>query len=224
MLTVSTSGRMKDVRPARTQRASYHHGDLANALTDAATQLARDGGPEAVVLREAARKVGVSATAAYRHFAAHGDLIHAVKERAQESLVASMRAELARGDPGNAPKAQALRRLRAIGVGYLRFALTEPGLFRTAFCRSDKGFEADASAMATSPAFQLLSDSLDALVTVGLLPIERRPYAEIFAWSCTHGLAMLLLDGPLKNLPAGERENAIGRCLDGVIYGLVSEA
>ena len=64
----------------------YHHGDLANALTAAATELARDGGPEAVVLREAARKVGVSATAAYRHFAGHGDLIHAVKELAQERL------------------------------------------------------------------------------------------------------------------------------------------
>jgi AcrR family transcriptional regulator len=212
---------MKDVPPAKMPRGTYHHGDLANALTVAATQLARDGGPEAVVLREAARTVGVSATAAYRHFAGHGDLIHAVKERAQEALAASMRTELAGGGPSSQPGAEALRRLRAIGVGYLRFALSEPGLFRTAFCRADRGFDDQAAGMAASPAFQLLSEALDALVDVGLLAQERRAYAEIFAWSCTHGLAMLLIDGPLSGLPDVERDHAIQRCLDGVLLGLV---
>jgi AcrR family transcriptional regulator len=212
---------MEHVRPAKTPRGTYHHGDLANALTAAATQLARDGGPEAVVLREAARTVGVSATAAYRHFAGHGDLIHAVKEHAQEALAASMRTELAAGEPSAEPEAEALRRLYAVGLGYLRFALGEPGLFRTAFCRADKGYEDQAAGMAASPAFQLLSEALDELVHVGLLPTNRRAYAEIYAWSCTHGLAMLLLDGPLSNLPDAERQIAIERCLDGVLYGLI---
>jgi AcrR family transcriptional regulator len=208
-------------------RDSYHHGDLANALTVAATQLARDGGPEAVVLREAARKVGVSATAAYRHFAGHGDLIHAVKELAQESLAASMRAELAKTEPDPTPAGEALRRLRALGVGYLRFALTEPGLFLTAFCRSDKDFSDRAFAaqegagMAASPAFQMLAGTLDALVAEGLLEADRRPYAEVFAWSATHGLAMLLLDGPLSALPEDGREQAIDRVIEGVVEGLV---
>src|SRR5215470_9335294 len=201
MLTVSTSGKMRDVPPAKTVRGTYHHGDLANALTVAATQLAREGGPEAVVLREAARTVGVSATAAYRHFAGHGDLIHAVKESAQESLAASMRAELTAGEPSDDPATEALRRLYGIGVGYLRFALREPGLFRTAFCRADKGFEDQAAEMSASPAFQLLSEPLDALMDAGLLQPQRRPYAEIFAWSCVHGLATLMVDGPLSNLP-----------------------
>jgi AcrR family transcriptional regulator len=212
---------MEHVRPAKTPRGTYHHGDLANALTAAATQLARDGGPEAVILREAARTVGVSATAAYRHFAGHGDLIHAVKEHAQEDLAASMRTELAAGEPCAEPAAEALRRLHAVGLGYLRFALSEPGLFRTAFCRADKGYEDQAAGMAASPAFQLLSEALDELVHVGLLPASRRAYAEIYAWSCTHGLAMLLLDGPLSNLPDPERQVAIERCLDGVLYGLI---
>jgi AcrR family transcriptional regulator len=215
-------GRMNDNRPTRTPRGTYHHGDLANALTAAATKLARDGGPEAVVLREAARTVGVSATAAYRHFAGHGDLMYAVKESAQEALAASMRAELAAGQKSRKPAAEALRQFRAIGVGYLRFALAEPGLFRTAFCRADKGFEDQAAGMAASPAFQLLAETLDTLVTVGLLPAQRRPYAEIFAWSCTHGLAMLLIDGPLNGLPDTERERAIQSCLDGVVHGLVT--
>jgi AcrR family transcriptional regulator len=213
---------MGDVAPAKTVRGTYHHGDLANALTVAATQLARDGGPEAVVLREAARAVGVSATAAYRHFAGHGDLIHAVKENAQEALAASMRAELTAGEPSGDPATEALRRLYGIGVGYLRFALREPGLFRTAFCRADKGFEDQAAEMSASPAYQLLSETLDALLAAGLLAPQRRPYAEIFAWSCTHGLATLMVDGPLSNLPDAERDIAIQRCLDGVLHGLVS--
>src|SRR5215475_7023933 len=112
MLTVSTSGRMNFVRAGKTPRTSYHHGDLANALTSAATQMARDGGPEAVVLREAARKVGVSATAAYRHFSGHGDLVHAVKEHCDETLAASMRSAIESGDPLPDPGEEAIRRLR----------------------------------------------------------------------------------------------------------------
>jgi len=206
------------------KRPSYHHGDLANALTVAATELARDGGPEAVVLREAARKVGVSATAAYRHFAGHGDLVHAVKEYAQQRLTASMEAELAKSVPVADGAGEALRRIRAIGFGYLRFALAEPGLFRTAFCRSDKSAEEQAAGMVASPAFRMLSDALDALLAVGLLPPERRPFAEVYAWSATHGLAMLLLDGPLSQLPEADREQAIARVIDGVIDGLVFTA
>src|SRR5262245_63287958 len=122
----------------RTPPGRYHHGDLANALTAAATQMARDGGPEAVVLREAARKVGVSATAAYRHFTGHGELIHAVKECAQDDLADAMRAELAADTALADPKAEVVRRLRAIGTGYLHFAMAEPGLFRTSFTRFDK--------------------------------------------------------------------------------------
>ena len=210
------------------KRPSYHHGDLANALTLAATELARDGGPEAVVLREAARKVGVSATAAYRHFAGHGDLVHAVKEHAQQRLTASMEAELAKSEPRPDARGEALRRIRAIGYGYLRFALAEPGLFRTAFCRSDKDYtgqtaQEQAAGMAASPAFQMLSESLDSLVAVELLAPERRPFAEVYAWSATHGLAMLLLDGPLNQISEGDREQAIARVIDGVIDGLVRQ-
>jgi AcrR family transcriptional regulator len=213
---------MNSVQPV-TPRGTYHHGDLANALTVAATQLAREGGPEAVVLREAARSVGVSATAAYRHFAGHGDLIHAVKEQAQAALADRMRAELTAGEPETDPARDALRRLFAIGIGYLGFALDEPGLFRTAFCRGDRGYEGPLVGMPESPAYQLLAETLDALVATGEMPAQRRPYAEIFAWSCTHGLAMLMLDGPLSQLPEAERQQAITHTLDGVVHGLAGD-
>jgi AcrR family transcriptional regulator len=202
------------------KRPSYHHGDLANALTTAAIDLAREGGPEAVVLREAARQVGVSATAAYRHFAGHGDLVHAVKERAAEQLAASMATELAATAPASDAQAEAIRRLWALGRGYLRFALTERGLFRTAFCRPDRVAAEAELDMALVPPYQMLIQSIDELVTVGLMSPARRPLAEVFAWSAVHGLAILLLDGPLATCTPEEQEQAIARVLDGVAVGL----
>src|SRR6187431_3001491 len=73
-----------------TERAPYHHGDLRNALVGQATDLARSGGPDAVVLREAARRVGVSPSAAYRHFPSLEALMAAVSSRAREALGTAM--------------------------------------------------------------------------------------------------------------------------------------
>ncbi|HEY7223832.1 MAG TPA: WHG domain-containing protein [Micromonosporaceae bacterium] len=210
-------------------RPSYHHGDLANALTAAATQLARDGGPDAVVLREAARKVGVSATAAYRHFASHGELIHAVKHVAADRLAERMKIELARTQPLPDPGPEAVRRLRALGNGYLRFAVDEPGLFRTAFCNPAAAQVATVEIMSVEHAldmalvdpFRMLMETVEELARTGMLAPERRPWAEIFAWSAVHGLAMLLLDGPLQACSPDEREQVIARVLDGVADGLV---
>jgi AcrR family transcriptional regulator len=202
-----------------TQRDRYHHGDLANALTDAATDLARRGGPEAVVLREAARQVGVSATAAYRHFAGHPDLIHAVKERAQAALTDRMQAEVAASAAVPDPGEDALRRLRAIGIAYVRFALAEPGLFRTAFCRAD-GPQVQQMELANFRAYQLLSEVIDQLAAAGLVDPARRPYAETAAWSGMHGLALLLLDGPLARLTGADRDVVIAGTADVLIAGL----
>jgi len=210
------------------KRPSYHHGDLANALTEAATKLAREGGPDAVVLRAAARQVGVSATAAYRHFAGHSDLMHVVKQHATDLLTTSMSTELAKS-PEPDPRAEALRRLRALGLGYVRFALGEPGLFRTAFCRDAAPTPTSAATTPDEPAdlsliapYQMLVESIDALVAVGLMPPDRRQWAETFAWSTVHGLAMLLLDGPLRQCPTAEQEQIIDRVLAGIALGLTS--
>lgn len=165
--------------------------------------LAREGGPDAVVLREATRRVGVSANAAYRHFADRDALLGEVVSRAQGRAADVISAAMDAVPDDLEPGARARARFRAVGVGYLRFAMSEPGLFRTAFAvpvdLSRSGLQDAAGASGRTP-FQLLSDSLDDMVDVGVLPAGERPGAELLAWSAVHGMAMLALDGPLRGL------------------------
>src|ERR1700744_1570659 len=98
-------------------RKTFRHGDLRRALLEAGTALARDGGPSAVVLREATRRAGVSPNAAYRHFSSHGDLLHAVRAAALSSLALAIEAEIAKVQRRKVPPAEAARAtLRAVGT------------------------------------------------------------------------------------------------------------
>jgi AcrR family transcriptional regulator len=181
-------------------------GQVRRGLIAAGVALARAGGPEAVVLREAARRVGVAPNAAYRHFADRDALLTAVCLEAMRELVRRMEGEVSRVAPGYGTPEGAMGRLRALGVAYLEFALTEPGLFATAFAvprhLEFATGEAAAGAGERTP-FQLLGAALDELVAAGVLPPERRPQAEYAIWSSVHGLAMLLSQGPLRQLPPG---------------------
>ncbi|GAB2817710.1 TetR/AcrR family transcriptional regulator [Streptomyces daliensis] len=223
-------------------KAGYHHGDLRNALTEAATALAREGGPEAVVLRAAARRVGVSPTAAYRHFAGQAELLHAVKERGQWRLAEFMAQSM--GEPeggggdggGGAPDApdpaEVVRRVRVMGHGYVAFARAEPGLFRAAFCHEPLTGESGPTATGLPDfasgegwefsSFGLLVQAMDDLVACGLMPAHRRPGAEITAWGMTHGLAMLFLDGPLSELAPEQIDGVVEHALSVTIAGLTA--
>lgn len=202
-------------------RETYHHGDLRNALVRAAADLAEAGGPDAVTVRAAARAVGVTPTAAYRHFAGHADLLEAAKHEALDRMVA-MTLEVLGEPPADAdPVEAALHRMRAGGRGYVGFALAQPGLFRTAFCRSEHEDLADAGErLAEAPPHAFLSAALDELVRVGWLDPALRPNAETPAWAAVHGLSLLLLDGPYRALDDEQREELIEATLGMVLRGL----
>jgi AcrR family transcriptional regulator len=126
-----------------------------------------------------------------------------VSRHARSELAAEMRRRVARA---RGPR----QRLRAIGTAYIDFALTEPGLFRTAFtshpatspvAEQDRA-DAEPPGGGADP-FEILGDVLDQCQAAGLLNPHRRPGAEIAAWSAVHGLANLLLDGPLPRTAAG---------------------
>ena len=218
VMAQSTDGHGR--RHGRLRRASYHHGDLPNALADAATDMARAGGPDAVVLRAAARAAGVSAAAAYRHFADHDELLAVVRRRALDALEAAMRQSLDSVTPLPDSAQESVQRLRALGLAYIRFALTDPGLFRTAFCRPNKPRPDAAHPTAANGPYALLSGVLDELVEHGVLDPGRRAGAEIPAWASVHGLATLLLDGPLALISAEERAEAIERTSDFMLNGI----
>ncbi|MFG2291157.1 TetR/AcrR family transcriptional regulator [Streptomyces sp. NPDC048595] len=205
------------------RRDTYRHGDLRNTLIKAGLDLARAGGPQAVVLRAATRQAGVVPNAAYRHFADRGALLHAVSQAAMAQVARTMEAEQAALPPTTDAAAAARARFRAVGTGYLRFAQEEPGLFRTAFhVPGDMTHAAaDTSAGATGKTpFELLGAALDDLVEAGLLPEDRRPGAEFLAWSAVHGLAALLIDGPLRGLAPTQAHDAGQQVIDMIERGL----
>jgi AcrR family transcriptional regulator len=206
-------------------KKGYHHGALRSALVQASIALAREGGPDRVFLREAARAAGVSHSAAYRHFADRDALLAEVARFARNELAEEMRRQVNRTrDPR--------RRLRAVGAAYIDFALTEPGLFRTAFTShpaTSGGSEGDGATEPEDPSdstaiaepYDVLGQALDEVQAAGLLDPRRRAGAEIAAWSAVHGIANLLLDGPLS-ADAATVKFSRGQVLDLIERGLLN--
>ncbi len=204
-------------------RTTYRHGDLRGALVEAGVEMAREGGPRAIVLREATRRAGVSPNAAYRHFEDRLALLHAVSDACLGFTADRIEQELTAHPPTGDPVADARMQLRAVGLGYIAFAREEPGLFRTAFSVPDDLRRANVPEKAgrggRTP-FELVGAALDSLVDAGVLPAARRENAEFLAWAAVHGLGMLVIDGPLRGLDDRMIDHSTARLLDMVERGL----
>ena len=184
-------------------------GAVRDGLIAAGLELARAGGPDAVVLREATRMVGVVPNAAYRHFADRDELLAAVCRAALRELADRMAAGVARVRGKHGDPAAARRRLRAIGTAYLEFAREEPGLFATAFAlptRHDYGAPDNRTGQDPAPLDHLRA-ALDELVDAGVLDQRRRDGIEYPIWSVVHGLAVLTGQGPLRDVPDATRHH-----------------
>jgi len=178
-------------------------GAVRDGLVAAGLELARTGGPEAVLLREATRLVGVVPNAAYRHFADRDELLAAVCAAAMRELSDRMAAGVARVRGKHGDAAAAGRRLGAIGSAYLEFAREEPGLFATAFAvpqQHEYAATLDGTGRDLSPLGQLRA-VLDELVVAGVLEPGRRDGIEYPIWSTVHGFAVLAGQGPLRDVP-----------------------
>jgi AcrR family transcriptional regulator len=190
-------------------KTGYHHGDLRTALIDAGLHLTQTGGPDALTIREATRRVGVSPNAAYRHFVDREALLGAVATAIQHRMAARMARRHA---------TDATERLRAVGMGYIKFALDEPGWFTVAFFSADPiGLNEET---ASAPPYLALVDALDAMVDAGALTPSRREGAEWPCWSAVHGFAELALRGPLRHSSRREVDALAGRTVDDIISGV----
>lgn len=185
------------------EHRGYHHGNLREALVAAGVELARAGGPNAVVLRAASRQAGVSPNAAYRHFMNREELLAAVAQRCMTQLSLLMIDRVDRVATRDRVHT-AEGKLGAIGLAYVDFARTEPGWFRTAFTSPRR------------PRDDVLRGALDELVGAGALTPERRVGVEYAVWSAVHGLSILLLDGPLRDLPDRDATQVISTALGAV--------
>lgn len=197
-------------------KSGYHHGDLCTALVDAGLELTRTGGPEALTVRAATRRAGVSPNAAYRHFADREALLQAVAVAIGDRMASRM---LPPSHPRGTPQHRARRRLRAVGLGYIGFALDEPGWFSVAFFGSGSGSAALGDGPVPSP-FQALVEALDAMMDAGALQPNRRAGAEWPCWSAVHGFAELALRGPLRGTPRADLDVLAQRTVDDIITGI----
>jgi AcrR family transcriptional regulator len=190
--------------------ATYHHGDLANAVIAAGLRRVRQRGLDAVSGRELAGVVGVAPSAIYRHFADKDHLRAAISQAAREQLARAMKQPSTR----SLTKARAAARFRAIGAAYIDFALSEPRLYAAAFTECAPPPRED-----NPSAWAILAESLDALVASGAMPKARRAGAEVVAWSSVHGVSTLLPSSLAATMPIN-RTLIVTQVLDGVTRSL----
>ena len=183
--------------PVRRQRNARGEGErLRIELLEAAADLmATHGDIESISLRAVAREAGVSATAVYRHFDDHHDLLRESVEYCwtnfRQSLVDS---EVGITDPFDA--------LRALRSAYVRFALDHPGQYRVMF--SNRMRPEGQSAIIGLAAYQLLVDSVAAILDE--LGDDRDPYfvaAQLHTW--LHGVVDLWSNHPEVSWPGADQ-------------------
>lgn len=195
-------------------RERYHHGDLRTALVAAGVEAARVGGEDAVRLNRLAAQVGVSPAAAYRHFPGGlEELLIAVGDVGRNELAQRLVERVAQVGRRTGGARRASARFRASGAAYVEYVTEQPGLFQVA-TRHD-----EVPGRGGGP-YALLEEYLDDLVTAGVLPADRRPWAPAAAWATVHGLALLLTEGPLRRLSAEQQRQVVDRTLDMVEAGL----
>src|ERR1700761_511806 len=187
------------VRPTRKPLHIYHHGDLREALVQAALAEAEAGGPEAISISALAKKLGVSQPAPYKHFADRESLLEAVTVVALRQFIETVREAVAK--PSKRTK------LSRFALATLEFGLRRNGLYRLIFasrvlaCMPEDS-ELHAAAMEI---FGLLVDALEA-PAVGKL----RERSALKIWAALHGVVMLAEQGLLTgDLAGGSREDLV---------------
>ena len=174
-------------------RPTYHHGDLRNSLIRAALALVAERGVEGFSLREAARTVGVSASACYRHFEDREELLAAVAHEGLDTLAEEMRVA-AEAHQGASPF-DAVNRFWDYASAYLHFALAHPAHFRVMHAVPKSEHSRDLM-LPRTPAV-LAQTAMEGLVAAGVVAPEAAGRALLAIWTSVHGLAQLAVAGQL---------------------------
>lgn len=171
------------------EKKAYHHGNLAESLLNAVDELATKFGLEAVTLRGCAKLVGVSPSSAFRHYVDKRALLTAFATRALQQLSDTMATAKARAAE------EQTNALIAVGLAYITFAIEKPAFFR-AMWREEAIYSSDKNYVAAANTLSMhlkggFADTIEDEDPTSLGP------QELLAWSSVHGLANLLVDGPI---------------------------
>ncbi|MCR9126413.1 MAG: TetR/AcrR family transcriptional regulator [Rhodobacteraceae bacterium] len=167
-------------------KRGYHHGNLRQALVDAALELITDKGPTGFTLSEAAKQAGVTPAAVYRHFEGREDLIAEAARQGYEIFADLMEYAYQSGQPS------ALAAFEATGRAYLAFARRHPGHYIAMF---ESGISVNRTA-GLAAAAQRSKDVLEqaAADLSQHIPADKRPPASMFSahvWAMSHGVVEL---------------------------------
>ena len=180
------------------ERRGYHHGNLREALVEAALTLIADKGPAGFTIAEAARLAGVSPGAPYRHFRDAEALLAEVALRGFDRFAAMLRSAWNEGRPNP------MRAFEALGRAYLMFARDEPAYYAAMF-ETRIAFDNHPGLLAAGDrAFAILRDGAERLTAA--IPPARRPPSLMIAlhiWAMSHGIASLFVraDPSRRKLP-----------------------
>ena len=170
------------------REAPYHHGDLRDALIQAAQEILEADGIAVLSLRAVARRAGVSPAAPYHHFPDKQALLDAVAERGFDALTAAMTTRMGKVSGGAA-------RLDASGIGYVAFAVANPALFGLMFSTLGQHPPAGTSLdVARQRAYAVLQDAVAACSPSGKAGADEC----LRLWAVVHGIAKLVLEGCVR--------------------------
>jgi AcrR family transcriptional regulator len=174
-------------------RRSYHHGRLKDALIEAARNLIEQRGPQGFSLAEAARLVGVTPAAPYRHFSDRDSLMGEVARRGFDLFNDGLRQAWDEGRPS--PEAAFAR----MGRAYLDFARQEPGYYRSMFTRAQEleASCAPGAPVAAAQSFALLNEAAGAVLRAQRRGGSDSAHLALQVWALSHGAATLMLGGYL---------------------------
>ncbi|PZQ99679.1 MAG: TetR family transcriptional regulator [Cereibacter sphaeroides] len=171
-------------------KRGYHHGNLRQALVEAALALIEEKGPQGFTLSEAAKAADVTPAAVYRHFAGRDELIAEVARQGYEIFAALMDYAYNNGQPS------ALAAFEATGRAYLAFARKYPGHYQAMF---ESGISVNSNpdlASVANKASAVLEKAAGALSAH--IPPEKRPPPSMFSahiWALSHGVVELFTRG-----------------------------
>ena len=177
------------------KKRGYHHGNLRQALVEAALQLIESKGPTGFVLSEAAKHAGVTPAAVYRHFSGREDLIAECSRQGYEIFSDVMQFAYDSGQPS------ALSAFEATGRAYLAFARKYPGHYIAMFESGVSINHTPELAAAGTRARDVLEKAADELSQH--IPPDKRPPASMFSahiWSLSHGVVELFA----RNAPGAQ--------------------